>query len=549
APEPAASTSSPSSKTVDQDAPSPSNSQTTHETQTPVISNDVEEDNHDLDVAHMNNDPFVGIEESSKTPTFHDDPLHEYLHKDSTSQGSSSNIRLTHSPFESLARWTKDHLIANVIGDPSRSVSTRKQLQTDAMWCLFDAFLTTEQVENGIVVLYFVRTEYQLADIFTKPLPKERFNFLIEKLGIKSTRTKSKAKVTKPAMKKQPTNNTKAKGLDVLFEAALSKAEQVKLVTKRSKTDFHISQASGSGDGVYIQSKVPDKQQQNTSNTDERTCTIPGVLNVSPYKFESDKESWGDNDDKDHNDDDGDGQSNDHVRNKDTAFFPLVKDSSIAFSLIRDCILSLRFGLFYRLQFVYCVLPTLKTNTAFCLGGTLPKSFLECVLSQDLTVFCPRLFITLFSNKVAFCLRLFTGKENGVYILQSIDEGPYQMGTTRDTLRTSDDRGVTLGIDRPRTYNDLTENERKRYDDRFLTDIKLNKGLKETNHEQLYTYLKQHEKHAAYDRLINDRFNPTTNDPLALTSHVQSHSYLAPSSSVQQLHVHTSQNPHSVENS
>ncbi|GJU09597.1 retrovirus-related pol polyprotein from transposon TNT 1-94 [Tanacetum coccineum] len=42
-----------------------------------------------------------------------------------------------------------------------------------------------EQVENGIVELYFVRTEYQLADIFTKPLPRERFNFLIEKLGMR----------------------------------------------------------------------------------------------------------------------------------------------------------------------------------------------------------------------------------------------------------------------------------------------------------------------------------------------------------------------------
>ncbi|GKA81902.1 hypothetical protein Tco_0788650, partial [Tanacetum coccineum] len=44
----------------------------------------------------------------------------------------------------------------------------------------------TKQVENGIVELYFVRTEYQLADIFTKPLPRERFEFLIEKLGMKS---------------------------------------------------------------------------------------------------------------------------------------------------------------------------------------------------------------------------------------------------------------------------------------------------------------------------------------------------------------------------
>ncbi|GJY73922.1 hypothetical protein Tco_0478353 [Tanacetum coccineum] len=43
-----------------------------------------------------------------------------------------------------------------------------------------------EQVENGIVEQYFVRMEYQLADIFTNPLPRERFNFLIEKLAMKS---------------------------------------------------------------------------------------------------------------------------------------------------------------------------------------------------------------------------------------------------------------------------------------------------------------------------------------------------------------------------
>nr|GEX71336.1 hypothetical protein [Tanacetum cinerariifolium] len=61
APESAASTGSPSSTTVDQDAPSPNNSQTLHETQSPVISNNVEEQNHNLDVAHINNDPFFGI--------------------------------------------------------------------------------------------------------------------------------------------------------------------------------------------------------------------------------------------------------------------------------------------------------------------------------------------------------------------------------------------------------------------------------------------------------------------------------------------------------
>ncbi|GJV63317.1 retrovirus-related pol polyprotein from transposon TNT 1-94 [Tanacetum coccineum] len=53
-----------------------------------------------------------------------------------------------------------------------------------------------EQVENGIVELYFVQTEYQLADIFTKPLPRERFNFLIEKLGIRIMSSKMLKRLT-----------------------------------------------------------------------------------------------------------------------------------------------------------------------------------------------------------------------------------------------------------------------------------------------------------------------------------------------------------------
>ncbi|GKD87465.1 retrovirus-related pol polyprotein from transposon TNT 1-94 [Tanacetum coccineum] len=43
-----------------------------------------------------------------------------------------------------------------------------------------------EKVENRIAELYFVRTEYQLSNIFTKLLLRERFNFLIEKLGMRS---------------------------------------------------------------------------------------------------------------------------------------------------------------------------------------------------------------------------------------------------------------------------------------------------------------------------------------------------------------------------
>ncbi|GJZ71731.1 hypothetical protein Tco_0635582 [Tanacetum coccineum] len=45
---------------------------------------------------------------------------------------------------------------------------------------------TKEQVENGVVELYFVNTEYQLVDIFTKAICKERIEFFINKLGMRS---------------------------------------------------------------------------------------------------------------------------------------------------------------------------------------------------------------------------------------------------------------------------------------------------------------------------------------------------------------------------
>nr|GEV50848.1 retrovirus-related Pol polyprotein from transposon TNT 1-94 [Tanacetum cinerariifolium] len=43
-----------------------------------------------------------------------------------------------------------------------------------------------EHVENGVIELYFVNTEYQLADLFTKALGKDRIEFLISKLGMRS---------------------------------------------------------------------------------------------------------------------------------------------------------------------------------------------------------------------------------------------------------------------------------------------------------------------------------------------------------------------------
>ncbi|GKC78861.1 hypothetical protein Tco_1129635 [Tanacetum coccineum] len=42
-----------------------------------------------------------------------------------------------------------------------------------------------EQVENGIIELYFVKTEYQLADMFTKALPEDMFQYLVKQIGMR----------------------------------------------------------------------------------------------------------------------------------------------------------------------------------------------------------------------------------------------------------------------------------------------------------------------------------------------------------------------------
>ncbi|GJZ01123.1 hypothetical protein Tco_0519084 [Tanacetum coccineum] len=261
-------------------------------------------------------------------------------------------------------------------------------------------------------------------------------------------------------------------------------------------------------------------------------------------------------------------------------------------------------------------------------------------------------------------IRLYCrGKENGLLILQSIDQGPFKLGTTRNTLGTTPEGSVLLRPERPRTYEDLSDTKKKRYDadvratnivlqglpkdiyklinhnieakaiwdnvkmllagseltkedresqlydeferfkmlpgenineyyvrfhklvndmrnirmtmpniqlnskfvnnmspewDRFVTAVKLNKGLKETNHEQLYAYLKQHEKHAAQDRLIIERITPTTNDqlafvstvqPYAQSSHVQSHQYSSSSAALQSPHIQSLQHPQFPETS
>ncbi|GKE96358.1 integrase, catalytic region, zinc finger, CCHC-type containing protein, partial [Tanacetum coccineum] len=96
APEPAASTGSPSSTTVDQDAPSPN-------------------------VAHMNDDPFFSI------------PIPKNNSEASSSSDVIPTVVQTAAPnSEHVTKWTKDHPLENIIGELERPVSTRLQLHEQA---------------------------------------------------------------------------------------------------------------------------------------------------------------------------------------------------------------------------------------------------------------------------------------------------------------------------------------------------------------------------------------------------------------------------------
>nr|GEZ80506.1 integrase, catalytic region, zinc finger, CCHC-type, peptidase aspartic, catalytic [Tanacetum cinerariifolium] len=72
--------------------------------------------------------------------------------------------------------------------------------------------------------------------------------------------------------------------------------------------------------------------------------------------------------------------------------------------------------------------------------------------------------VTLGDTKkdTAVCL-LVKDKKNGVNILKSIDKGPFQMGTIRETLAERTEGAPYLGPERPRVYSDLSPKEKDRY--------------------------------------------------------------------------------------
>nr|GEU75872.1 hypothetical protein [Tanacetum cinerariifolium] len=112
------STGSPSSTIVDQDLPSASKSHTTPEIQSSVIPQDVKEDNLDIEVAHMANDPLLGV------------PIIAVTSAQSSSTVSLHQIMQPDYPIpQHTSKWTKDHPLNNII-----KPKTYKDALTQSCW-------------------------------------------------------------------------------------------------------------------------------------------------------------------------------------------------------------------------------------------------------------------------------------------------------------------------------------------------------------------------------------------------------------------------------
>nr|GEV42212.1 retrovirus-related Pol polyprotein from transposon TNT 1-94 [Tanacetum cinerariifolium] len=105
---------------------------TTPETQSSVIPQDVEEDIHDIEVAHMGNDPLFSV------------PISKVTSNNSSSTVSPHTVvQPDHQILQHNRKWKKDYPLDNIIGQLSRPVSTRLQLHEQALFCYYDAFLTS----------------------------------------------------------------------------------------------------------------------------------------------------------------------------------------------------------------------------------------------------------------------------------------------------------------------------------------------------------------------------------------------------------------------
>nr|GEZ27509.1 integrase, catalytic region, zinc finger, CCHC-type, peptidase aspartic, catalytic [Tanacetum cinerariifolium] len=102
------------------------------------------------------------------------------------------------------------------------------------------------------------------------------------------------------------------------------------------------------------------------------------------------------------------------------------------------------------------------------------SEYIQCASSDTRP---PMLYMTDFASWQQHIRLYFWGKENGVNILKSIAEGPFQMGTIREPLAEGMEGAPHLGPERPRVYSDLSPEEKDQYNANMRATNILLQGL------------------------------------------------------------------------
>ncbi|GKA88230.1 retrovirus-related pol polyprotein from transposon TNT 1-94 [Tanacetum coccineum] len=136
---PIVSTNTSVSTTIAQDAPSTSHSLSSSQVHPPVFPQGVA--------------AGPTIEDTSITQADLHPSVNPVAGEPSSAQSTSGDVSLAEpnqvtQPPDHLRRWTKDHPLDNIVGNPSRPVSTRKQLASDALWCCFHTELSKVEPKN-----------------------------------------------------------------------------------------------------------------------------------------------------------------------------------------------------------------------------------------------------------------------------------------------------------------------------------------------------------------------------------------------------------------
>ncbi|GJY89592.1 retrovirus-related pol polyprotein from transposon TNT 1-94 [Tanacetum coccineum] len=136
---PIVSTNTSVSTTIAQDAPSTSHSLSSSQVHPPVFPQGVA--------------AGPTIEDTSITQADLHPSVNPVAGEPSSAQSTSGDVSLAepnqvNQPPDHLRKWTKDHPLDNIVGNPSRPVSTRKQLASDALWCCYHTVLSKVEPKN-----------------------------------------------------------------------------------------------------------------------------------------------------------------------------------------------------------------------------------------------------------------------------------------------------------------------------------------------------------------------------------------------------------------